>query len=149
MENKIFLRSAIALATLFSIVAAHAGPPVTVVFKNLGTEVAEYKSVTRNEMSAKQNARSPIESNVRPGGLDTYSIQSKISPDTNYASVRYVMGSKACAFSTTFIKAQGAGGVKLPKWNRTATPEGGAICTATSRVTSLSTYAWTAEFTMK
>ncbi len=48
-----------------------------------------------------------------------------------------------------FIKLLGTGGVKVPKWNRTANSEGGAVCTATSRATNLSTYAWAAEFTMK
>ncbi|RMN08034.1 hypothetical protein ALQ65_100776 [Pseudomonas syringae pv. coriandricola] len=146
--HKILLTS-IVLATLCTAVTAHAGPPVTVTFKNLGTEVAEYKTVTRNELSTQRNTRTTIAPKVQPGDSDSYSTQSTLSPDTNYASVRYVMGSKVCIFSTTFIKLHGAGGVKVPKLNRTANSEGGAVCTATSRATNLSTYAWAAEFTMK
>ncbi|RMV98654.1 hypothetical protein ALP01_100230 [Pseudomonas caricapapayae] len=149
MKIKKVLLTSFTLATLCAAVAAHAGPPVTVTFKNLGTEVAEYKVVTRNEISTQLNARGAIAPNVQPGDSNIYSVQSTLSPDTSYASVRYVMGSKVCVFSTTFIKLPGAGGAKVPKWNRTASPEGGAVCTATSRATNLSTYAWAAEFTMK
>ncbi|KAA3545146.1 hypothetical protein NLO85_17935 [Pseudomonas savastanoi] len=152
MKNDKTLLASLAFATLCTSVTAQAGPAgpaVTVTFKNLGSEVAEYKPVTRNEISARLNAKSPINSAVPPGGSDTYSMQSTLSPDTSYASVRYVMGSKVCVFSTTFIKLPGAGGAKVPKWNRTANSEGGAVCTATSRATNLSTYAWAAEFTMK
>ncbi|MDU8459518.1 MULTISPECIES: hypothetical protein [Pseudomonas syringae group] len=149
MKNNKTLLASLAFATLCTSVTVQAGPAVTVTFKNLGSEVAEYKPVTRNEISARLNAKSPINSAVHPGGSDTYSMQSTLSPDTSYASVRYVMGSKVCVFSTTFIKLPGAGGAKVPKWNRTANSEGGAVCTATSRATNLSTYAWAAEFTMK
>ncbi|RMP84696.1 hypothetical protein ALQ15_101161 [Pseudomonas syringae pv. actinidiae] len=146
--NKTLLAS-LAFATLCTSVTAQAGPPVTVTFKNLGTEVAEYKPVTRNEMSTRLNARTAIAPKVQIGDSNVYSVQSTLSPDTSYASVRYVMGSKVCVFSTTFIKLPGTGGAKVPKWNRTANSEGGAVCTATSRATNLSTYAWAAEFTMK
>ncbi|WP_094188365.1 hypothetical protein ACTACG_19650 [Pseudomonas syringae] len=149
MNTKKILLTSFSLVTLCAAVAAHAGPPVTVTFKNLGSDVAEYKVVTRNELSTQRNTRTTIAPNVQPGDSDSYSTQSTLSPDTNYASVRYVMGSKVCVFSTTFIKLPGAGGVKVPKWNRTANSEGGAVCTATSRATNLSTYAWAAEFTMK
>jgi hypothetical protein len=146
--NKTLLAS-LAFATLCTSVTAQAGPPVTVTFKNLGTEVAEYKPVTRNEISTRLNARMAIAPKVQTGDSNVYSVQSTLSPDTSYASVRYVMGSKVCVFSTTFIKLPGAGGAKVPKWNRTANSEGGAVCTATSRATNFSTYAWAAEFTMK
>ncbi|MEQ4314145.1 hypothetical protein ABNM01_23790 [Pseudomonas syringae] len=149
MKTKRFLLTSLAFATLCATVAAQAGPPVTVTVKNLGTEVAEYKFVTRNEVSTHLNARTAIAANVQPGDSNFYTVQSTISPDTSYASVRYVMGSKVCIFSTTFIKLHGAGGAKVPKWNRTANSEGGAVCTATSRATNFSTYAWAAEFTMK
>lgn len=149
MNTHYIALSFLALATLGATVTAQAGPPVTVTFKNLGTERAEYSPLNRNEQSTQMNARTPISPIVEAGDSTRYIVQSSLSPDTSYASVRYVMGSKACVFSTTFVKLPGAGGAKIPKWNRTATPEGGAICTATSRATNLSTYAWEAEFTMK
>ncbi|MBN4178147.1 hypothetical protein GSU75_05443 [Pseudomonas savastanoi pv. phaseolicola] len=64
--NKTLLAS-LAFATLCTSVTAQAGPAVTVTFKNLGSEVAEYKPVTRNEISARLNAKSPINSAVPPG----------------------------------------------------------------------------------
>lgn len=149
MKTKNVLLTSFALATLCAVVSAHAGPPVTVTFKNLGTEVAEYKVVTRNEISTQLNTKTTIAPTVQTGDSDSYSTRSTLSPDTGYASVRYVMGSKVCVFSTTFIKLPGAGGAKVPKWNRTANSEGGAVCTATSRATNFSTYAWAADFTMK
>jgi hypothetical protein len=39
--------------------------------------------------------------------------------------------------------------LKIPKWNKTATASGGAICTATITSTNLTTYAWTVDFVMK
>ncbi|MCD5992223.1 hypothetical protein KDX38_01165 [Pseudomonas sp. CDFA 602] len=149
MKSSKLLSATIAAATLCVSAAAYAGPPVAVTFKNLSGEAAEYIAVTRNEMSTQMNAKTPIALEVKAGGTNTYTVQSTISPDTSYASVRYVIGSKVCVFSTTFIKSSGAGGVRVPKWTRTATPGGGAICTATSRVSNLSTSAWAAEFTMK
>ncbi|MDY0935043.1 hypothetical protein [Pseudomonas viridiflava] len=149
MKPNYIALSFLALTTLGATVTAQAGPPVTVTFKNLGTERAEYRPINRNELSTQMNARTPISPVVEGGDSIHYVVQSNLSPDTNYASVRYAMGSKVCTFSTTFIKAPGAGGAKVPKWNRTASPEGGAVCTATSRVTNFSTHAWAAEFTMK
>lgn len=141
--------SSLVLTAMTVAASAQAGPPVTVTFKNLGTEAAEYTVVTSNEVSTQLNARSSIDRKVDAGASNTYTVQSNVSPDTSYATVRYVMGGKTCVFSTTFSKLPAAGGIRVPKWNRTATPSGGATCTATSRVTDLSSHAWTAEFTMK
>lgn len=149
MKSPRTLLTFLALVVMTAAATAQAGPPVTVTFKNLGTETAEYKVVTSNEMSTQRNARSPISPTVHAGRSNAYTVQSNISPDTSYAIVRYVMGAKACVFSTTFSKLTAAGGVRVPKWTRTATPSGGAVCTATSRVTNLSSHAWAAEFTMK
>ncbi|MCV4274081.1 hypothetical protein OH710_15665 [Pseudomonas capsici] len=146
--SKLLLPS-LALATMAVAATAQAGPPVTVTFKNLGTAAAEYKVVSTNESSTKLNAKTPIAPVVPAGESNTYVVQSNISPDGNFAVVRYAIGSKVCVFSTTFVNTFGAGGVKVPQWTRSATPSGGAVCTATSSVTNLSTYAWSAEFTMK
>ncbi|MEG5265154.1 hypothetical protein TRP66_12675 [Pseudomonas sp. JDS28PS106] len=143
------LLPSIAVAVITAASSAQAGPPVTVTFKNLGAEAAQYSAVTSNEVSTQRNAKSPISSTIKPGEISVYTVQSNISPDMSYASVRYVMGAKVCVFSTTFSKLPAAGGVRVPKWTRTATPSGGAVCTATARVTDLSSHAWAAEFTMK
>ncbi|MCI3943238.1 hypothetical protein BW686_24125 [Pseudomonas syringae] len=149
MKSPKLLLSSLALAAMTAAATAQAGPPVVVTFKNLSTEAAVYKVVTSNETSTQLNAKPSIDASVPAGKDDVYTVQSNISPDANYASVRYTIGTKVCVFSTTFTNTFGAGGVKTPKWTRTATPSGGAICTATSGVTNLSTYAWAAEFTMK
>ncbi|RMQ42213.1 hypothetical protein ALQ04_01090 [Pseudomonas cichorii] len=149
MKFSRLLLSSVAFTAMTVAATAHAGPPVTVTFKNLGTAPAEYKVVTTNESSTKLNAKSPIAPVVEAGASNTYVVQSTISPDAGYASVRYAIGNKVCVFSTTFTNIISTGGVKVPKWTRTATPSGGAVCTATSGVTNLSTYAWAAEFTMK
>ncbi|MCF5709556.1 hypothetical protein GIV19_20045 [Pseudomonas syringae] len=149
MKSPKLLLSSLALAAMTAAATVQAGPPVTVTFKNLSAEAAVYQVVTSNETSTKLNAKPSIAASVQAGKSDVYAVQSNISPDTNYASVRYAIGSKVCVFSTTFVNLPGAGGVKVPKWTRTATPSGGAMCTATSGVTNLSTYAWAAEFTMK
>ncbi|GFM82384.1 hypothetical protein PSCICN_30760 [Pseudomonas cichorii] len=148
MKLSKLLLSSLALATMAVAATAHAGPPVTVTFKNLGTEPAEYKIVTTNERSTQLNAKDSIRPVVQAGDSNTYVVQTAL-PDSGYASVRYTMGTKVCVFSTTFTNAISTGGVKVPRWTRTATPSGGAVCTATSGVTNLSTYAWSAEFTMK
>lgn len=149
MKTTKILLPSLALAAMTAAATAQAGPPVTVTFKNLGTEAAIYTVVTSNEMSTQRNARSPINPTIKPGDTSVYVVQTNLSPDTGFASVRYVMGGKACVFSTTFSKFPAAGGVRVPKWTRTATPSGGAVCTATARVTNLSNHAWAAEFTMK
>lgn len=148
MKLSKLLLSSLALATMAVAATAQAGPPVTVTFKNLGTAPAEHKVVTTNERSTLLYVKEPIDAIVAPGGSDTYVVQT-ILPDSGYASVRYAIGTKVCVFSTTFTNAISTGGVKVPRWTRTATPSGGAVCTATSGVTNLSTYAWSAEFTMK
>jgi hypothetical protein len=42
--------------TAFHISSAVAGPPVTVTFKNLGTQTATYTPITNNEAITKANA---------------------------------------------------------------------------------------------
>lgn len=149
MKSPKILSSCLALAMITVATTAQAGPPVTVTFKNLGTEAAVYTVVTNNEMSTQRNARPSISSTMKPGETGVYVVQSNISPDTSYATFRYVMGIKTCVFSTTLSRLPAAGGVRVPKWTKTATPSGGAVCTATSRVTNLASHAWAAEFTMK
>ncbi|MDD0974181.1 hypothetical protein [Pseudomonas fontis] len=134
--------------TVFSTVA-NAGPTVTVTVKNIGVEDAVYTVVTANEASTKQNASPTPEVTVRGGTLTTYRVQSKVSPDANAAMVRYVMGRKVCQFSTTYTLGVGSGGVRVPKWNKTATPSAGAVCTANITSFDATTREWNVEFTMK
>lgn len=128
--------------------SAVAGPKVDVTFKNLSSEKVVYTIVTNNEMSTSLNAK-PKPRDVESLESDVYSVQSMLSPDVNSAMVRYVSGRKSCAFGTTFVFTFGAGGFKVPQWNKHATPSGGAVCTAVITSFNAATYAWAVEFTMK
>ncbi|WP_166360699.1 hypothetical protein [Pseudomonas akapageensis] len=129
--------------------SAQAGPSVSVTFKNFGAADALYKPVTKNELSTQLNAKSKPHASVKSGGVDSYTVQSNISPDANYASLRYTIGGKTCIFHTTFVAAPGALGSKVPKWKNTATPSGGATCTAKTTARNATTYDWSVEYTMK
>lgn len=84
-----------------------------------------------------------------PGATNTYSVQSTISPDANFAIVRYNIGSKTCVFNTTYVNGYTSGGIKVPSWNKSYTASGGAICNANITSTNISTHAWAVEFTIK
>ncbi|WP_017902155.1 hypothetical protein [Pseudomonas asplenii] len=141
--------SVMALATLTA-GSAFAGPPVTVTFKNVGTTDVTYKIITSNEATTNVNAVPKPQTRVlQPGDSDTYTVQSNISPLANYANLRYTSGNKTCTFLATYVATPGGLGATIPKWNNTATPSGGAVCTAKGTGVNLSTYAWSVEFTMK
>ena len=138
----------LAATSIFAATAAIAGPPVTVTFKNQATADATYTIITSNETSTYANASPKPATTVKAGINNSYTVTSLISPDVNFANVRYKIGSKECVFGTTFVNALQPGGYKIPQWNKTATGSGGAICTATITSTNLSTYAWTVDFVM-
>lgn len=138
MNIKKNMLSVVAVAMAMGVAgAAYAGPPVTITFKNQGTQPATYSVITGNEVSTNVNASPKPRASIQPQSADTYSVRSLINPDASVASVRYTMGSKTCTFNTTFIN-QISGGIllpggptKIPRWNKTATASGGAICMAT------------------
>ncbi|MFV7436185.1 hypothetical protein ACLPJF_05160 [Pseudomonas vlassakiae] len=125
-----------------------AGPPVNVTFKNLGGGDAELKMVTANESSTYQIATPKPANKVAPKMQTTFDVQRVISPDVNAAMVRYTLGRKTCAFGTSFQMRLLPGGFKQPEWTKTATPSGGATCTANITRTNAD-YSWSVEFTMK
>lgn len=135
--------------TAFHISPAVAGPPVTVTFKNLGTQTATYTPTTNNEAITKVNASPTPQESVIANGSDTYTIQSRMFPGHNYANLRYQMGRKKCIYLATFVETVGPGATKIPKWNNTATPSGGATCTIKVTRTNPSSYAWSVVITMK
>lgn len=136
-----------ATAVMLAAAPALAGPPVEVTFRNLGTESVKLQLTNTNETSTYQIANPKPHHEVKPGESIRFTVQRLVSPDTNGAMLRYSQGRKSCAFSTTFVMMM-SGGIKQPKWNKTATPAGGATCTAVNSGFS-SNYAWKAEFTMK
>ncbi len=144
-----FLPMLVAATSLFAAGNAFAGPPVTVTFKNTGTATATYTIITSNEASTFVNASPKPATTVAPAGSNTYNVTSLISPDANFAIVRYKMGTKECVFGTTFVNALQPGGFKIPQWNKSANASGGAICTATITSINALTYSWTVSFEMK
>ncbi|MDF0730678.1 hypothetical protein P0Y43_08030 [Pseudomonas entomophila] len=144
------MTSLITLATVALLAAgvAQAGPPVQITFKNLSSDTAVLQLVTSNESSTYQVADPKPAQQVDAGTSRAFGVQRVISPDVNAAMVRYNVGRKVCAFSTTFQMRMMPGGIKKPEWSKSATPSGGAACTAT--ITSIGAdNSWRAEFTMK
>lgn len=136
------------LVTTFAAASSNAASPVTVNFKNVSTTTAAtYYIVSTNEQNT-YNAATPKPMTTVPfASTDTYVVLQPANQTTaNFASVRYKMGSKECAFYTVWI----AGSSGNPG-SRTAsnTPSGGATCTSTITSVNASTNAWTVEFTMK
>lgn len=125
-----------------------AGPLVEVTFKNVGTLPANLKIVTSNESSTYQIANPKPDQKVDPGATTYAKVQRVVSPDVNAAMVRYTIGSKTCAFGTTFQLRALPGGITQPQWTKTATPSGGATCTANITRTNAD-YSWAVEFTMR
>ena len=113
------------------------------------TADAAYSIVGSNETSTYANATPKPAASVPPGATNTYSVQSTISPDVNYAVVRYKIGNKTCVFNTNYVNGYTSGGIKVPSWNKSYTASGGATCTATITSTNISTHAWAVEFTIK
>lgn len=144
-----FLPKLLVATSVFAATAAIAGPPVTVTFKNQATANATYTIINSNETSTYANASPKPTATVPAAANNVYAVTSLISPDANYANVRYRIGTKECVFSTVFINALQPGGYSIPQWNKSATGSNGAICTATITSTNTVTYAWTVDFVMK
>jgi len=138
----------VALALLVVSGVAQAGPPVDVTFKNSSGEKVFYHAVGANGASTQINAQPRPSAEVQSGDVSRYTVQSNISPDANYAVVTYRAGSKACKFTTTYLKGIQSG-VRVPKWNKSATAEGGARCEVKITTVNYATHAWAVEFTMK
>lgn len=138
----------VALALAVASGGAQAGPAVDVTFKNNSAEKVSYYAVGQNGLSTQMNARPSPSVEVETGAVSHYRVQSNISPDANYAVVTYRAGSKVCKFTTTYLKGIQSG-VRVPKWNKSATAEGGARCEVKITTVNYATHAWAVEFTMK
>ncbi|UCZ77040.1 hypothetical protein LHK94_08775 [Dickeya zeae] len=155
LSKKNILGAAMTAVMMFAAGAAYAGPPVSITFKNLSSETATYKPITNNEISTNAIATPKPTTQVAAQNSVNYSVQNTISPDANVATVRYTIGGKTCVFSTTFLNTIVPGSaltgkiLKSPKWTKNAEASGGAVCNATITSQNFSSYAWSAEFTMK
>lgn len=137
-----------ASASLLVAGMVYAGPNVNVTFKNLGEPPVDLKLVTANETTTYQIANPKPLQRVGAQSSINFNVQRLVSPDVNGAMIRYVNGGKTCAFGTTFQMRVLPGGIKQPQWTKTATPSGGATCTATITSTRAD-YSWDVVFTMK
>jgi hypothetical protein len=146
LSNPIVLSLALVAGAVSA--AAQAGPEVNVVFKNNSSATAIYRSIGANGISTYANASPKPDNEVEAGGSNNYRVQSNISPDANYASVRYQIGAKTCQFTTSYVKSR-VRGVTLPKWNKSAVAGGGAHCGVTVTSVNPASHAWVVEFTMR
>ena len=144
--NSVVVSLALVFATLS--VTAQAGPAVDIIFRNNGPDAALYQAITANEISTQANASPRPDDRVQAGSSTRFGVQSNISPDANYASVRYRIGVKSCLFTTSYVKTL-ARGVTVPKWNKSAVASGGARCDARVVTVNPTSHAWTVEFTMR
>lgn len=142
------MKRAILIITATSLIssAAYAGPPVTVTIKNLNTTTAAtFSMINNNETSTYANSNpKPPASIAASTTAAPFAVQSLISPNANYAQLRYKVGSKTCVFYTAYVNATGT-----PQWSKSATPSGGAVCTATITAIDPGTSEWWVEFTIK
>jgi len=131
-SRKLFV-TALAITGMAAATVAHAGPPVTVIFKNNGTTDATYKVITTNESYTYTFASPKPVTTVKKGLSNSYVVTNPVSPDANSADVRYQIGSKECVFHTALIIVHNYPyNTTTPTWTKKATGSGGAVCTATS-----------------
>lgn len=147
--------AALAVTSLFAAGAAHAGPPVQITVKNLGTAEAKYSMIGNNEALTNAGATPKPQERIPAQQSAVFTVAGPLSPDITSAFVRYSIGGKTCVFRTTFVNTIAPGGLgsgtlnKIPKWTKDADASGGARCTATITSTNMSNYSWNVEFTIK
>ncbi|OHX15779.1 hypothetical protein BI343_17600 [Chromobacterium amazonense] len=153
MKHK-HLLTALALSIVSTSILA--GPAVTITFKNQSQRDVSYQPIGKNENETYANAAPKPGKLVKANSSDTYLVSSPLSPDVNYAFVRYTDGIRQCEFRTTFVNAPKPGGLlnngvipKVPQWNKTATGSGGAFCNAEITYYNPATLEWSVEFTMR
>jgi hypothetical protein len=150
MKTLKFLPSFLAVAAL-SLPGAALAASVEVTFKNLNTSQAATYSITNSiESVTYANANPKPSDTVEPGDTIVFTV-AQITSLVTTAQIRYKIGSKQCVFHTAFTGTPPSilGGGVIPNWTKSATPSGGAVCTANITSASASTFDWQVEFTMK
>jgi len=139
----------LATISMSTISVANAGPQVTVNFINKTRDAAAYiNGGSRNETSTYANA-SPKPGDVRSGGTDSYIVRPNGASPITYATVRYQAGSKSCQFTTSYMMNSTPGGVRTPKWNKSALSGGGAECNVSITSVNYSNHDWVVDFSMR
>jgi hypothetical protein len=128
---------------------ANAAPQVTVnFFNNTGDNAAYVRGNNKNETTTYLNA-SPSPSEVAGGAFSTFVVRGTTSSPIVYATVRYQAGVKSCQFTTSYLMNTSRGGVRAPKWNRSAVAGGGAKCEAVVTSVNFSSHDWVVNFSMR
>lgn len=131
MKSKNIVNAVLLFSTLATVGVVSAGPQVTVNFKNETDENAVYvRGSSSNELTTYSNA-SPKPDAVAAGASTSFSVRPNGASPISYATVRYQAGLKTCQFTTSYLMSSTPGGVRTPKWNRSAVSGGGARCDVT------------------
>lgn len=149
MESLSKAKLLLVFCALATIGVANAGPQVIVNFKNDTDEDALYaRGSGRNEVATYLNAI-PKPDKVVKGGSSSFTVGANGSSPITYATVRYQAGVKTCQFTTSYLMSSTPGGVRTPKWNRSAVASGGARCDVSVTSVNYSSHDWVVSFTMR
>jgi hypothetical protein len=149
MKSAKTIKSAMSVVAMLSAGSAIATPQVTVTFTNNAAELAAYQpGSSRNETTTYSNA-SPKPSNVPPGASESYTIRATGSSPITYGMVTYRSGSKSCQFTTSYLMNSTPGGVRTPKWNKSAVASGGARCDISITAVNYSNHDWSVNLIMR
>lgn len=149
MKNVKKVKYAMATVALLCSGMAAAAPQVTVSFTNNAAEVATYQAgSSRNETTTYLNA-TPKPSSVETGGSQSYIVSSVNASPITYATVTYTSGSKSCRFTTSYLMNSTPGGVRTPKWNKSAVASGGARCDINITSVNYANHDWSVSLIMR
>lgn len=127
----------------------NAAPQVTVNFKNnTGDDAVYTRGSSSNELATYENA-SPKPANVVAGGSYGFNVRPQGPSPITYATVRYQAGFKSCQFTTSYLMTSTPGGVRAPKWNKSAISGGGARCEVSVTSVNYSNHDWVVSFNMR
>lgn len=149
MKNVKKVKYVMATVALLGSGMAAAAPQVTVSFTNNTAEVAIYQAgSSRNEITTYSNA-TPKPSSVETGGSQSYIVSSVGASPITYATVTYKSGSKSCRFTTSYLMNSTPGGVRTPKWNKSAVAGGGARCDINITSVNYGNHDWSVSLIMR
>lgn len=149
MKNVKTIKCSMVAVAMLSSGAALATPQVTVNFTNNTAEPVVYQpGSSRNETTTYSNA-SPKPSSVLAGGSESYTVRATGGSPITYAMVTYRSGSKSCRFTTSYLMSSTPGGIKTPKWNKSAVANGGARCDISITSVNYSSHDWSVNLIMR
>lgn len=149
MKNIKAINCCMVTVAMLNVGVAVAAPQVSVNFTNNTAEPVTYQiGSSRNETTTYSNA-SPKPSNVPAGGSESYIVRTTGSSPITYAMVTYTSGSKSCRFTTSYLMNSTPGGVRTPKWNKSAVASGGARCDISIASVNYSSHDWSVNLIMR